>query len=304
MGNAVWNETEEQWTGEELAEKLKGIDVCISGWGTAKLDEKVLKNAHELKLVAYTAGSVSGIVSDSLYERGIRVVSGNWFFAQSVAEGVIAYILCALRKLPYYDNMLKNGGWRDIEFYNEGMLDQTIGLIGFGATTKCLVKMLKAFDAKVKIYSNNLSDETCVEYGVERASLEEVFSTCKIVSIHTSQRPDTYHMVNKRLLEMLQEGALLVNTARGSIIDEEALVEVLKKGRIKAVLDVFEKEPLPIESKFRELPNVLLIPHMAGPTIDRRRYCTNGVLDDVERYYKGEALKYEIDRKYAGFMTK
>jgi len=304
MGNVVWNTTKSQWSSEELSERLKDVDVCICGWFTARLDENVLKNANRLKVVAYTAGSVAGIVSDTLFERGIKVLSGNTFFGQSVAEGVIAYTLCALRDLPYYNKSMKDGGWRTTEFFNQGLLDQTVGLVGFGMTTKFVINMLKPFNCKIKVFSNSMTDEACAEYGVQRASLEEIFSTCRIVSIHTAKRPDTYHMINKKLLQMLPDGALIVNTARGSIIDEEAMIEELETGRIKAALDVFEVEPLPVDSKLRSLSNVLLIPHMAGPTIDRRRYCTNGVLDDVERFYKGEPLKYEIDKAYAGFMTK
>ena len=111
-------------------------------------------------------------------------------------------------------------------------------------------------------------------------------------------------MVNKRLLEMIPDGALFINTARGSIVDEEALIEELSKGRFKAVLDVFEKEPLPDDSKLRKLDNVMLIPHMAGPTVDRRRYVTLGLVDDIKAYFRGEPMKNEISREYAAYMTR
>jgi len=136
------------------------------------------------------------------------------------------------------------------------------------------------------------------------ASLEEVFSTCDIISLHASQRPETYHMVNERLLGMLPDGALLINTARGSIIYEEALAKELEKGRFKAVLDVYETEPLPANSALRKMKNTILIPHMGGPTIDRRVFCTKMILEEIERFKRGEELEHEISSAYASRMTR
>lgn len=304
LGEVEWNNTEKQFTEDELRDKLEDKDVCITGWGNIRFTEKVLEKAKDLKIVAHTGGTVAPIVSDYLYDSGVKVLSGNLYFAESVAEGVIAYILAALRDIPRYSNVMRDGGWKESDYYIEGLLDQTVGLVGFGTITKFVIKMLKPYRAKIKVFSNHIKEEALEEYGIQKASLEEIFTTCKIISIHSAKRPDTYHLVNRRLLEMIPDGALLVNTARGSIIDEEAMTDELAKGRFKAILDVFEQEPLPADSKLRKLDNVILIPHMAGPTVDRRKYVTLGLVDDIKAYFEGKPLKNEISKEYAAYMTR
>lgn len=303
MGNVIWNNSSKQLSRSELREMLKDIDVCITGWGCERFDDYVLQNADKLKIIAHTGGSVSTIISDELYERGIKVISGNWIFAESVAEGVIAYILSSLREIPFYNNLVQSGQWRTEDFHNESLLDQTVGLIGFGAVAKYLVGLLKPFRTKIKIYDPYVTETLLQEYGVEKAGLEEIFRDSKIVSLHVPQVPETYHMVDKVLLESMREGALLINTARGSVIDEKALEEVLQKGRIKVVLDVYEKEPLPLNSKLRGLDNAILIPHMGGPTIDRRRFVTLELIRDIENYMKGGNMRFEISKNYAETMS-
>lgn len=111
-------------------------------------------------------------------------------------------------------------------------------------------------------------------------------------------------MIGRELLGHIPDGAILINTARGAVIDEKALVKELKKGRFKAVLDVFEEEPLPAGNKLRRLDNAILIPHMAGPALDRRKYTTLALIEDIKGFFNGRPLKYEIDRKYAMGMTR
>ncbi len=303
LGDVKWNTSDRQFTEAELGENLRDIDICITGWGIKTFDKEILDKANKLKLIAHTAGSVSPIGMEP-YGRGIKVISGNTFFAESVAEGVIAYILAALRDIPYHNSKVHEGGWRQSNFYNEGLLDQTIGLVSFGMIPKYLVKMLQPFRPKIKVYSGHLTDEYKDKYGLKYASLEEIFATCKIISIHSAKTPKTYHMIGKELLESIPNDSLLINTARGSVIDENALENELEKKRFKAVLDVFEKEPLPQDSKLRGLDNVILMPHMAGPTVDRRKYITAQIIEDIRRFIKGQALKFEIVEDYAKNMTR
>ena len=165
-------------------------------------------------------------------------------------------------------------------------------------------RMGKAFRLKFKVLEKPyLTSEVQQEYGFTTASLEEIFRTCKIVSLHCGMTKSYYHLVNRRLLEMMPDGALLINTARGPVIDEQALVAELKRGRIKAVLDVYEQEPLPTDSELRSLPNVYSIPHMGGPTFDRRWMIAMALIDDIERLERGEALHMEITREYASHMS-
>lgn len=304
MGHTIWNKLKQNYDADGLREAIREADVCITGWGCSRFDSEVLKTGEKLRLIAHTGGSVASIVSNELYDRGIKVISGNRLYAESVAEGVIGYILASLRNIPLFHNCVQVDGWIGKDARNEGLLDQTCGLVGFGAAARYLVEMLKVFRVKVRVYDPFVSDEICAEYGVERVnSLEDLFISSKILSIHASGTPQTHHLINRRLLALIPDGVLFINTARGSIVDEEALADVLRQGRFKAVLDVYEFEPLPRESRLRGLENVILMPHMAGPTVDRHKIVTLELLKDIRRYFAGQPLQFEISRDYAMGMT-
>lgn len=300
-----WNELDRNYTADELAAALGDAQVCITGWGSPRFTEEVLQKAPDLRVIAHTGGTVASLVDAAAYERGIRVLSGNEIYAQSVGEGVICYILTALRDIPKYAGMVQREGWSQPGWYNEGLLGQRVGLVGFGAVARYTAQMLQPFQVELLICSGHLTDEEAARYGGRKASIEEIFSTCKVVSLHMAATPQTYHQVDRRLLDMLEDGALLVNTARGSVIDESALAEALRSGRFKAILDVYEQEPLPSSSPLRGLENAILIPHMGGPTIDRRPVVTAGLLDETLRILEqGGPSWLEIDQKAALHMTR
>lgn len=303
LGTVKWNDRGRNCTPEELAEDLVDMDVCVGCWGLCKFDEKILAKANRLKLIAYVAGSVNYFVTDEMYARGIRVVCGNDAFAESVAEGTLCYMMSALRKIPQTVRDFDEQGWPKVYNPNASMLDQTVGIIGLGAISRYLIGMLKPFRAKIKIFSGHTTDEEAAALGVQKASLEEIFSTCRVVSVHWARTPQNYHRINDSLLSLLKPDSVLINTARGDIIDEEALARHLQAGHFRAVLDVYEKEPLPEESPLRHLENAILIPHRGGPTTDRRHYAALLALEDIQRLQKGEPLQNEISPARAAMMT-
>ena len=303
VGDVTWNESESKhFTKEELRDQLKDIDIVITGWGTAILDEEVLSRANKLRLVAHTGGSVRPYVTDAVYDKGIRVISGNNVFAESVAESVIAYALASLRDIPRFSNDLKQGIWPN-GFYNKGLLDKKIGIVGYGMIAKMTVEMLKPFHPEIKVFSRHIDQEELDRHGMKKADLKEIFSTCDIVSIHSGNTPENYQLVNEELLNLMPEGSLLINTARGAIIDEEALCRVLAQGKIHAFLDVYEVEPLPLGHKLMELDNVILMPHMGGPTVDRRLIVTKSVIEDMKQFLAGKPMNCEITQAYASKMS-
>ena len=303
MGNVIWNSSEESFSEAELREKIKGIDMCITGWGCTRISGTVIENADRLKVILHTGGTVAPYVCEEVFKQGIRVISGNELYAESVAEGALAYILCALRGLVHANQLVQMGEWKPSISESEGLLDKDVGLVGYGAIARYLITFLKPFRCRVKLYSRHMSEEECAGLGVEKSTLEEIFSSCRVISLHSALTDKTYHMIGEGLLALIQESAVLVNTARGGVIDEKALEKELARGRFKAILDVFEQEPLPAESKLRGLDNCILIPHMGGPTPDRWKMITEALLCDAENYFSGGKLKYEISRQYAGNMT-
>jgi phosphoglycerate dehydrogenase-like enzyme len=302
--NASWNPFTRPYTPEETAEAIQHADFCITGWGCTSFTEAVIAKAERLKMVIHTGGSVAELVSEALYDRGVTVISANDMYARGVAEGTIAYMLAGLRRLPFYAGMVQAGQWPKINDYSESLLDQEVGLVGFGAIARYTARMLTAFNARVYAYDPYVSDDVFREYGAERInSVDNLCARVKILSLHMPKTKETYRMIDRKQLRLLPDGALLINTARGSVINEEALAGELKSGRIRAVLDVFDKEPLPAESGLRGLDNVILMPHMAGPAKDRWPRVTGELLDEITRFNEGEPLKYIIPKEYAFAMT-
>lgn len=305
-GEVSMNPYKAELTQEQLAEIVRDVDILVTGWGTCKLDETVLKNADNLKLIAHTGGSVAGLVDEYVYNRGIRVIGGNETFAKSVAEGCLCYVLAMLRRVNQYSNLIHYGGWKPIgeRQLNRGLFGKKVGLIGFGAIAKHFARMLKLFETEIYVYSRHLSKDEADLYGVKLcASQEELFETCDIVSVHSALTPETVGSVSAELLAKMKDGAILLNTARGAIVDEEALIKELKTGRIFAALDTFEVEPLPYDSPLRTLPNVLAMPHMGGPTVDMREMVTLDLASDIGRFLRNEELKFEIPKEHVARMT-
>ena len=301
-----YNETGENLDFDGLTTALCDADAVITGWGSPMLDEAVLEKAKKLKLIVHTGGTVGNLVDSSAYDRGICVLSGNRLYAESVAEGTLAYMLTALRRIPDYVNNVREGGWRTEADIWEGLLDRTVGIVGLGTISIMLIELLQSFRVKIKVYSHYQADPGFLEKNnCESASLEEIFSTCDIVSVHSALNAENRGLIRREHFEMLKDGCLFLNTSRGDVIDEDALIDEFKKGRFRAVLDVFHKEPVAADSPLRTLENVYCIPHMAGPTIDRRPIITMRLIEQMRKFFGGDRkLELEITREIAARMTK
>jgi phosphoglycerate dehydrogenase-like enzyme len=240
-----------------------------------------------------------------VFDAKVKVLSGNRHYAESVAEGVLGYMLFELRKMGHFSFGLKNGVWPEGgDAYTEGLLGQTVGIISLGQVSRILMKLLKPFRVKIKVYSTRRDMAFAEEAGFSYADLDEIFSTCKIISVHTARTPKTIKMLGKKHFQLIKEGGIFINTARGEVIDEDALIEELKKKRFRALLDVYNEEPLPPDSPLPGLDNLTLFPHQAGPTVDRRAAITGYLIDDIEAFFGGGEMYNEITRETAERMTK
>ena len=303
IGNLTWNKG--CYTPEAMIPIINNNDIVIVGWGCRKLDEIILAESRKMKLVVHTGGTVADFVTDCMFDKGIRVISGNKIFAESVAEGTLAYILTSLRRIPLFLKEVQERGWCDHDAINAGLLDKSIGLAGFGAIARYLVPMLRPFRVNIQAYDPYVADEIFESYGVTKVtSMKDLFAQNSIISVHLPMQPETDNLINKDILACMPDGALLVNTARGSCIDEDALVAELKTGRINAVLDVYKLEPLSMDSPLRGMDNALLMPHHGGPTSDRCELVTMSLIEDIKKFISGKPLEHEIPKEYAVKMTK
>jgi len=306
LGEIVWNDTGRMFTPAEAAERIGDCDVYITTWGSPRLDETILAAAPKLKLLTHLCGTVVPFVSDALWERGIRVLSGNRYFAESVAEGTLAYMLTALRDIPRYSRRTKEERvWKTSADYNQGLAGKKIGIVSYGAIARNLVRILSVFRVELYVYDIVPLPEADVRrYGLHQASLEEIFSICDIITVHTPLFEATRHLIGAPLLSTIRPGALFVNTSRGAVIDQRALERELADGRFRAVLDVYEEEPPKPDCPLYDLPNVTMIPHMGGPTIDLRQVIAHDLLiESADFIAHGGELPDEITRTMAATMS-
>lgn len=305
IGDIIWLDT--AIDGEnELKEKIKDCDTYVTCWGSPALTPEILDCAPNLKLLTHLGSTVAPVTCDEVYERGIRVISGFDYYSKSTAEGAVAYMLSALRNIPFYTDRLKSKKiWRESGDYTDGLIYKTVGIVGFGGVGKYVAKMLKPFDIKIKVYDIAQIPEEKDRYGIIQCGIEEIFTTCDIISLHLPYNDSTYHIIDDTLLSKIKKGALLVNTARGAIIDEAAMIRHLEKGDFNAALDVYEKEPIDLNSPLLSLDNVLMLPHQGGPTVNLRAVITRKLIEESANFIdKNIPLTNEISAAKAQNMSK
>lgn len=284
-------------------EDIGGFDACITSWGSPKFTSEVLERASKLRFIGHAAGTVIPIVDESIFNKGIIVANANSALAKSTAEVTVALMLAGSWDMHGFIVQMKEGLWRNRKETVMGLYGQTVGLIGCGDISKEVIRLIKPFHPRILMYSSYCPAKEAEELGVELCSLEELLKNSSIISLHNTLTPSTKGMLGRKELQLIQDGALLVNTSRGPIIDEKALVEELEKQRIYAALDVYETEPLPKEHPLLKLPNVLCMPHIGSFSSYWKKRLALTVIEDMERYIKGEPLKEEISAEKYRRMT-
>ena len=271
-------------------------EILLTGWGSPKVTMRVYKENPQLRYMCHAAGTVRPYVDKEVIEAGLIVTNGANAIARSVAECALTMILTSLRQITSLSlEMHLRKGWQTRPLKIEGLFQQRVGFHGFGVIARELTKLLRPFSCDMSAFSPHVPDEILGQYDVRRVrTLEEVFEINRIVSVHAANTPANQQVINEKVLRKLEDGGLIVNTARGQIIDENALVKELTTGRINAALDVFDEEPLPENSPIRNLDNCLLTPHVGGPTPDRMKDMGEMALTNIRRYVLDESLEHVI----------
>ena len=302
LGNLTVNPHPRQYTRDELKVLLPDTDIVITHWGSTQYDEELLSCAPRLKLLAHCAGPVAHIASEEFYTRGIPVLSANSVMAKYVAEGALGYILAGLRGIPAYDRTMRAGGWQKGCPETHSLIGASVGLVGLGMVGRNLLDMLRPFACRVTVYDPYLPPDALDAWEFARPGALADAMRCDVVTVHAAQTPETYHMVNAGALAHMPDGALLVNTARGSLVDTEALIAEVQTGRIRCVLDVYEKEGVPQDSRLLACTdNVILQPHLAG--MPSGAYMTEAILDDIGRFLAGEPMMLCVSHTQYLHMT-
>lgn len=294
-------------TRESVAEdlgQLRNVEVILSGWGGPKLNESFLAAAPALKAVFYGAGSVRGIVTEASWDRGILITSGYGANAVAVAEYAFANVIFALKRAWQHG---LDGHDRDAwpqRIPVRGAYGATVAVISLGMTGRRLCEWLKQLDVHVIAYDPFITAEQAAALGVELVSLDDAFCRADVVSLHTPLLDETIGMITEAHLRSMLEGASLINTARGAVIDEPALIRTLtERPDLFALLDVTDPEPPVPESPLYRLPNVVLTPHIAGAMGHECRRMGRYMVEELKRYLAGEPLKWQISREQARILA-
>lgn len=283
--------------------ELYQADILLTGWGTPMLPEDLVRRGN-VKYLCHVSGSVRGQIPRALLEQGLLVSNWGTSISRTIAEATLMMILACLRRVrPVQEELHHRGGYRGVPQSNS-LFERRVGLIGFGAIARELVPLLRPFEVHIAAYDPYVSDEHFARMGVERKpDVRSVFSTCDIISLHAARTRETAGLVNRETLRLLPDNGVLVNSARGALIDEADLAAELQSGRLWAALDVYEHEPLPPNSPLRGLERLLLFPHQAGPTPDRLVDMGKTAVANIRRFLAGEEPVGKVTVQQYDIMT-
>jgi phosphoglycerate dehydrogenase-like enzyme len=290
LGDPIWSDDiDAPHTRARLAE----TEVLITSWGCPVLTAERLDAAPKLRAVLHCAGSVRPLVSDEIWQRDILITSAAEANATPVAEYTLAAIIFAGKKAHVLAAQARSAraDWHSVadreDLSNYG---RTIGIVGFSRIGRRVVERLRMLDTAEVLVTDPYADPIAVaEAGGRLVELDELLAASEILSLHLPQLPQTRHAIGARELALLPDGATVINTARGGVIDTTALERECATGRLSAILDVTDPEPLPAGSLLYQLPNVMITPHIAGSLGSETRRMSRQALDELERFLRGES---------------
>lgn len=275
-----------------------GPQVVIGGWDMPPLPLPALRaQGGSVDYLCFLCGSPKKQIGEEHLRAGLVLTNWGPWVGPYVAEGALLLVLSALRRVAKWGYQLReNGQWRERTTHNRSLYGKRVGIHGFGGIPRALTKLMAPFNPIIATWDPFVSDEVLAAHGVKRAaSVEALYAGSDVLVNLLPLTAETERCVTEQLLRLLPEGACFVNNGRGQTVDEEALIKVAREGRIEVALDVYAREPLAKDSPLRTLPNVFLLPHMGGATIDRGRDCGQRALQNVERYLTGQALENRVD---------
>ncbi|MGW3646451.1 hydroxyacid dehydrogenase [Streptomyces sp. NPDC000878] len=278
------------------AAALAEAEVLITGWGCPHIGADALAAAPRLHTVLHAAGSVRSLLGDAVWERGLTVSSAVQANALPVAEYTLAAVLLAgkdafgLRERFRRERVYPGPA----DYARVGNLGRRVGVIGASRVGRRVLELLRPFELTATLYDPYVDADEARSLGAVSLSLEELLRTSDIVTLHAPDIPETYRMLDRERLALIPDGGVLINTSRGALVDHDALTGELVSGRLGAVLDVTEPEPLPADSPLYDLPNVFLTPHIAGSLGNELARLGRTVVDELELLGAGVPLGHRV----------
>jgi phosphoglycerate dehydrogenase-like enzyme len=291
-------------TGQDAA--LAQTEILLGSWGMPRLDATFLARAPRLRAVCYAAGSVKGFATPESYARGVRITTAMQANAVPVAEVTVALITLANKSWFQAIDMIK-AQRKQVSGplpAHPGNYRTRVGLIGYGAICRLVARKLHDMDLLVDVYDPFAKDEDLAACRCRRQSdLLQLARDCQVISLHAPSIPATRHMLAAPFFRAMRDGATFINTARGALVDEPALIAELQTGRITAHLDVTDPEPPVSDSPLWHLPNVYLTPHLAGSSSGEIRRMGHLAIEECLRIIRGEQPRYLVTEAMLATMA-
>lgn len=289
--------TIQEFASSEARAALASAEVIVTGWGTPRIDASILELAPRLRYVLHVGGSVKDLLAPEVWEHGVRVSSAVDANAVPVAEYTLAMILIANKRvLPIARQYRRDRSAIDqAQLGVVGNFRRRVGIVGASRIGRRVIEHLRPFDLDVVVYDPTLTDAAVGELGATAATLEQVCATCNVVSVHAPSLPETRGMLSRAHIDAMPAGSTLINTSRGEVVDQDALVDRVLRGDLYAVLDVTSPWVLPFEHPFYEHPNVVLTPHIAGSVGTEVDRMIDAQIAELRRISAGEPLAHPVD---------
>lgn len=274
---------------------LREIEILFGTWDMPRLDRSFLEAAPKLRAIFYAAGTVKYFVTPEAFARGLTICGAWRANAIPVAEYTVSAIVLSLKKFWQVSRLARESACDLSEMAIPGVYRKKVGLVSLGAIGIRVAEMLAAYDLEVMAYDPYGDPALAARLGVELVPLESLFRECDVVSIHAPLLPETVKLVSAPLVRSMREGATLINTARGAVLDEEPVLEALQaRPDLTALLDVVVTEPPAKESLILRLPNVVYTPHLAGSRGSEIARMGEWMAEEARRFQVGEPLLHEI----------
>ena len=298
-----WTRSSLREDSPQLRSEITKADVLMTTWHSPFITAEMI--GPRVKLIAHCGGEVKSRVAEDVFET-VTITNAADPMARGVAEMALALTLTLVRRIPDYAAEMREGVTRTNEYVSEGetLFGRRVGIVGFGRIGRAFAKLLQSLGVELFVSDPYAKDDSVAANKAKLVETDELLRVCSVVVLCTALTPETRGMFDQRRLSLMPDGAYLINVARGGLIDLEALTSELKSGRLTAALDVTDPlEPLPQDHELRNLPNVILTPHIAAGGIEMRREIGAIAVEEVVRFAKGEPPLNRVTKEMLATMT-
>ena len=277
-----------------VSERIQGAEVVITN--KVPITRELLQENPQLKFINVAATGINNIDIEAATEREVKIANVKNYSTESVAQLVMSYMLAYANSLIEFQKDVKEGKWNTFPHFAMiahqifELSGKKLGIIGYGDIGKRVAEMAQAFNMEILVGAR-----PGVDYSDTRHSITEIMETCDVVTVHTPLTEQTRDMIDENMLRRMKENALLINTARGGVVNEEALYNVLLSNKLQAAVDVLTEEPPRSGNILLEAPNIILTPHVAWASYESRIRLVEGLVNNIEMYKAGKADKVSVN---------